>query len=42
MIYLKIDVSDVTRKLFPVTSEIYVFYKYLKNASRNSMSLYLY
>ena len=24
-IYLKIDVSDVTRKPFPVTSEIYVF-----------------
>ena len=26
---------------FPVTSEIYVFYKYLENASRNSLSLYL-
>ena len=41
MIYLKIDVADVTRKPFPVTSEIYVFYKYLENASRNGLSLYL-
>ena len=39
--YLKIDVADVTRKPFPVTSEIYVFYKYFENASRNSLSLYL-
>ena len=41
MIYLKIDVADVTRKPFPVTSKIYVFYMYFENASRNSLSLYL-
>ena len=40
-IYLKIDVSDVTKKPFPVTFKIYVFYKYLENASSNSLSLHL-
>ena len=40
-IYLKIDVSDVTRKPFPVTSETEVFYKYLENALMDSPSLYL-
>ena len=42
MIYLKIDVANVTGNRFQLhPKSMCFFYKYLENASRNSLSLYL-